>query len=69
MDLRTWLKNNKGNARAQLAENVGTSPAYLTQIAGGWRNPSPRLTLLIEEHTYGQVTRYELRPDVYGQAA
>lgn len=56
--------------RAALAKRLATSPQYLWQIATGWRDkrPSALFARKIEEATEGAVTRYELRPDVFGPA-
>lgn len=56
--------------RASLAKRLATSPQYLWQIATGWRDkrPSALFARKIEEATAGAVTRYELRPDVFGEA-
>lgn len=65
MDLKQW-KSNHGTHRLEiLARRVGTTRNYLVQIAFGHRQPSPRLAKLIEKFTEGEVSRYDLRPDVY----
>lgn len=48
-----------------LAEKAGTTPEYLWHIAKGNRKASPALAKRIEIATDGQVTRYDLRPDVF----
>lgn len=50
----------------RLAQASGAQAIYLKQIAWGHRRPSPRLTQAIERETQGRVTRYMLRPDIYG---
>lgn len=47
-----------------LADKVGTSPAYLSQIANFHRKPGPKLSLNIEVATKGLVKASELRPDL-----
>lgn len=56
--------------RRLLADEVGTVPDYLWQIASGWRGkrPSRVMALAIERATNGAVTRYDLRPDIFGEA-
>ena len=51
----------KINGRPALARLLGTSPAYISQLAHGHRKPSPRFALAIEHATHGTVSRYELR--------
>lgn len=56
--------------RRLLADEVGTVPDYLWQIARGWRGKraSRVMALAIERATGGAVTRYDLRPDIFGEA-
>lgn len=56
--------------RELLARAVGSAPGYLWQIETAWRGkkPSPAFARRIESATNGAVTRYELRPDVFGTA-
>lgn len=51
MDLLTYI--NDTDRRQKLADALGKSPAYLWQIATGWkgRKPSPELAVDIEEAT------------------
>lgn len=53
----------------QLAARLGTSPAYLSQLAHGHRKASPRLCFAIERETNGRVTRETMRPDIFGDQA
>lgn len=57
--------------RRALAAKCSTNPDYLWQVANGWRGRKAGIDLCkrIEEATEGQVTRYDLRPDVFGQPA
>lgn len=48
-----------------LAKRLGTSKAYLSQLAHGHRKPSVKLARRIEIETSGQITRCALRPDVF----
>lgn len=56
--------------RADLAKRLPANPQYLWQIANCWRDkrPSALMARAIETATDGVVTRYELRPDVFGPA-
>lgn len=55
--------------RGELARAVGSDPDYIWQIATGRRQASHRLAKAIEEATNRQVTRHDLRPDIFGLAA
>lgn len=52
--------------RANLARSIESNPDYLWQIATGRRKASHTLARKIEVATAGEVTRFELRPDIYG---
>lgn len=54
--------------RLELAAAVGYSSDYLWQVATGRRKASHKLARKIEAATHGQVTRFELRPDIFGTA-
>ena len=50
--LRTYLKKHKANV---LAEAIGISPSYLSDIKKGNRVPSLRVAFAIEDATEGAV--------------
>lgn len=69
MNLLTYMHTRDQRATEvwqEIANAVGSSPAYISQIAYGHRDPSPVLAQEIERATGGAVTRGDLRPDVYG---
>lgn len=51
---------------AELARAIGVKPQFVTALGKGERPVPPGRCLAIEEATGGRVTRYELRPDVFG---
>ena len=53
------------HGRAELAEALQTSPAYVSQLASGHRRITAEMAIKIERATNGEVTRHELRPDLY----
>lgn len=55
--------------RRALADEVGANHEYLWQVATGWRGrrASRILATSIERATDGVVTRYDLRPDLFGE--
>ena len=69
--------NTKGIKRAvevvgsqtQLAERIGVSPQFVSQLVKGVRPVPAALARKIEEGTGGQVSRADLRPDIFDQAA
>ena len=64
MKLRKYLNDAPRGERSRLAEAVQTSPAYLSQIASGWRLAGAELSARIERETAGWVRAEELRPDI-----
>lgn len=66
MDLKTYIDDPK--RKAALARATGADPQWLWQIATGWRNKraSPALALRIDTATNGEISKQELRPDIFG---
>lgn len=52
--------------RQKLATTCDVSPSMVSQWVSGHRPIAARHVLPIEQATGGQVTRYELAPDVFG---
>ena len=50
--LKTYLSGRK---KAEFAESIGTSPAYLSQLLSGHRSPSLALMRAIERASGGAV--------------
>lgn len=65
MDIKTYIKTLTPIERAAFAKGVGTSVAYLYQLAGGHRSPSTKLAQKIETVSGGLVRKEVLRPDVW----
>lgn len=65
MDLRTYSTALPRGGMSLLAEGLGITPIYLSQLAArqNGRLPSPSLCVLIEAKTDGTVRRWDLRPD------
>ncbi|MEW8292678.1 MAG: hypothetical protein AB2672_19350 [Candidatus Thiodiazotropha endolucinida] len=68
MDMKTYIAKEGRDAARRSALLSGTNYIYLAGIASGVRKPSGRLTLLLEHHSNGKLTRHELRPDLYPEA-
>ena len=65
MILTEYLRELPRGGKAALARAAGMSPAYLYQISAGIRPIPPDRVLAIEAATEYQVSRHELRPDLY----
>lgn len=55
--------------QAALAKALGVTPQQVNQWVLGIRPVPPARCLAIEDATNGVVTRYELRPDIFGKRA
>lgn len=62
MNLKSYFDSERGAAK-KLAEALGVSPSYLSQMSAGTTPISPERAVLIEESTAGAVTRRDLFPD------
>lgn len=65
MQLKDWIGTKRGKQR-ELANQLGISPTWMNLLVSGKRVCSPELAVAIEQATEGQVTRKELRPDLFG---
>jgi DNA-binding transcriptional regulator YdaS (Cro superfamily) len=61
MDLREWLDQEKGRG-ARLAEAMGVSPAFVSQIVMRSRPAPAEHCVVIERESGGAVRRWEVRP-------
>jgi len=50
-----------------LASKLEISKTWLSLLVSRRKHPSAALATMIEKYTKGQVTREELRPDLYGE--
>jgi len=66
MNFHAYYKSLTTEGREALAKQLDTSVAYLSQLAHKHRQPGHGMAQAIEQITGGQVSRYELRPDIYG---
>lgn len=63
--LERALKAVGGGRKTDIAALLGISPAAVTR----WKDVVPvNRAIEIEEKTGGKVTRYDLRPDIFGAA-
>jgi DNA-binding transcriptional regulator YdaS (Cro superfamily) len=52
---RKYIQSLSKNELAALAANLGTKPVYLYQIGKGFRTPSRRLALKMEQEAKGKI--------------
>lgn len=65
MNVRDWMNQADDEERERVALEAGTTVAYLWQLAGQHRAPSPGLCKRLENATGGRIPRYILRPDIW----
>ncbi len=65
MELKDYLTSCDKGQREDFATRCRTTVAYLYQIAGGHRKASHVLAARMADESAGEVTRHELRPDIY----
>lgn len=63
MDLKTYLSSLERGGASKLAEAIGVSSSFLSQMAAGSSAISPARCVSIEKATSGTVSRRDLRPD------
>lgn len=54
--------------QSALAAHLGVSRQFINQLYNGTRQVPPKMVLDVERATGGNVTRYELRPDIFGDS-
>lgn len=62
MNLKQYTRTARGTAK-ELAEKLGISTSFLSQIAAGTAPVSAERCVAIEQATKGAVMRWDLRPD------
>jgi DNA-binding transcriptional regulator YdaS (Cro superfamily) len=67
MTLAEYLRKRPRGELTRLAIHLGVSKTWLSQIKHKRVPPSAALCAALEQITQGQVTRKELRPDLFGQ--
>lgn len=63
MKLRKYFFALNVEGRDRLAIECGATRGHLQNVAYGYRDASPNLSVAIERSTKGKVTRRDLRPD------
>jgi DNA-binding transcriptional regulator YdaS (Cro superfamily) len=67
MTLEEYFRDKPRGVKADLARELGISKTWMSLLTSGRSVPSPELSHLIERLTKGQVTRKDLRPDLFGR--
>lgn len=67
MKIRSYLKKHN-LTQEEFAKKVGVSPGAVWQWINGESRVDPRRVRKIEAITEGEVSRHDLRPDIYETA-
>lgn len=62
MQLKEYVSQLKRGEVKKMAERLGISPSFLSQLVSGKSSISPQRCILIEQETKGKVTRADLCP-------
>ena len=63
MNLKTYLSTLERGGASRLADALGVSISFMSQMASGSAAISPARCVAIEQETNGAVSRKDLRPD------
>lgn len=63
--MREYWNSLSLEEREALAEILGSSTGYLRLVFAGHKKAGFSLAQAIEQHTDGEVTKNQLRPDIY----
>lgn len=64
MNIQTYLKKHRVTQK-EFAKKIGATQGFVSQLLLGKRPIPAEKVLPIELATNGQVSRHELRPDIY----
>lgn len=67
MDLKTYVNSLDPSAREEYARRAQTTVAYLYQLTGGHRAPSPGLAKRLHIESGRKVHLAKLRPDIWAR--
>ncbi|WP_269837114.1 transcriptional regulator [Enterobacter asburiae] len=62
MNLKNYIKQSPSGEAKRLAECLGVSKSYMSQMISGLATINPERCVVIEKETLGMVTRRDLRP-------
>ena len=66
MTLKQYFLDKPRGAKAAMAEAMGVSRTWVALIISGARMPGAELAVAIHKYTNGEVSKKELRPDLFG---
>lgn len=66
MTLKKYFADLPRGSKVSMAHSLGICKTWLSLLISGRRKPSAALSAAIEKYTNGEVTRKDLRPDLFG---
>jgi len=65
--LKEWFLTKPRGSKAAMAEAIGISRTWMALVIAGRRKPSPERAIIISRMTNNEVTKADLRPDLFGE--
>lgn len=67
MTLQQYFSLQPRGSKTAMVKELGITKTWLCGVLKNRNRPSAKLALSIESYTKGQVTRLDLRPDLFGE--
>ena len=67
MQLEKYFEGKPRGTKVAMARALGISKVWLSILIAGTHKASPELCVRIEKYTDGAVSRFNLRPDIFGR--
>jgi len=67
MNLKQYFFDKPRGSKAAMAASICVSRTWMALLIAGSRRPSPELAIAIDRYTNGEVSRRDLRPDIFGE--
>lgn len=65
MTLQQWFADKPRGSKVQMTRALGISKTYMSMLISGRETPSAAMAVMIHQYTNGEVSREELRPDLF----
>jgi DNA-binding transcriptional regulator YdaS (Cro superfamily) len=66
MNLKDYFANKPYGSKVELANRLGITKTWMSQLIAGREKCSPAMAVKIEHMTEGVVARADMRPDLFG---
>jgi len=65
MTLQKWFADKPLGSKVEMTRALGISKTYMSLLISEKETPSAAMAVLIHQYTQGEVSREELRPDLF----